>query len=150
MARRWAVAAALVCLAQTGAARNACEVLTKKDLDFASTKLSQSTREQLAISQCFYQAPAFANSVSLTLITGSDTALNGYWKGDASQEDQDIRTVEVDGVGDEALWSGNRINGALYVRTRGAILRISPGGAGDTQAKIDRSKSLAKLALKRL
>ena len=56
----------------------------------------------------------------------------------------------ITGVGDEAFWTGNRVGGALYVLKGSTYLRVSVGGAGDQQSKINKSKALARLALKRL
>ena len=56
----------------------------------------------------------------------------------------------VRGVGDEAFWVGNRLAGSLYVRKGSAVLRVSVGGAGTEEEKIEKSKALAKRALKRL
>lgn len=138
MKRCWIVGAALVCFAQAGAARNACELLTQKDLHFVSAKLSNSTRGELAVSQCFYEAPSFTDSVSLMMMTGSNDAVRRYWKANISDD------------GKTELWSGNYINGAYYVRARGAILRISPGGPGGVKEKTARAKALARRALRRL
>ena len=135
--KRWIVGAALVCFAQAGAARNACELLTQKDLHFVSAKLSNSTRGELAVSQCFYEAPSFTDSVSLMIMTGSSDAVRRYWKSNIDNDEKQV-------------WGGNQINGALYVRTRGAILRVSPGGPGGVKEKIARAKVLAKRALRRL
>lgn len=57
---------------------------------------------------------------------------------------------KIAGVGDEAFWTGSRVGGALYVLKDSTYLRISVGGAGDQQSKINKSKALARLALKRL
>jgi hypothetical protein len=56
----------------------------------------------------------------------------------------------VEGIGDEAFWTGNRVGGALFVLKGNAYLRISVGGAGDQAAKIEKSKTLAASALKQL
>lgn len=56
----------------------------------------------------------------------------------------------VEGVGDEAYWVGNRLAGALYVRGGDAFIRLSVGGKGGEQEKLQRSKRLARRILKRL
>ena len=58
--------------------------------------------------------------------------------------------LKVEGIGDEAFWTGNRVGGALFVLKGDAYIRISVGGAGDQAAKIDKSKALAEKALRRL
>jgi hypothetical protein len=82
--------------------------------------------------------------------------------GEAQREDRDQKSEKgeeeekknppkkVDGVGDEAYWSGNRFGGALYVLKRNVILRISIGGPDDQETKIEKSKRLAEKALGRL
>ncbi len=67
-------------------------------------------------------------------------------------EDEVIPPVKVDGVGDEAFWAPSRVGGALYVlkRNRDAFIRISVGGPGTEQEKIDKSKKLGLKALGRL
>jgi hypothetical protein len=58
--------------------------------------------------------------------------------------------LKVEGVGDEAYWTGTRVGGALYVLKGNSYIRISVGGAGDQAAKIEKSKKLAESVLKRL
>jgi hypothetical protein len=68
------------------------------------------------------------------------------------REDEVIPPTKIEGVGDEAFWSPTRVGGALYVlkRSRDAFLRISVGGPGSEQEKIEKSKKLALKALPRL
>ena len=56
----------------------------------------------------------------------------------------------VAGLGEEAYWVGNPITGALYVLQGDAFLRISVGGIREESARIEKSKALARAALKRL
>ena len=60
-----------------------------------------------------------------------------------------IPPKKIDGVGDEAYWSGNRFGGALYVLTKDVIIRVSVGGPNNEQTKIDKSKALAQKAIDR-
>jgi hypothetical protein len=57
---------------------------------------------------------------------------------------------KMDGVGEEAFWAGNRVGGALYVLKGDVFIRISVGGPGNEQAKLERSRQLAQKALMRL
>src|SRR5689334_7212788 len=153
MHRSLSLAAVLVCFAQTGAARNACEVLTRKDLAavqgeaFTATKLTENAQQ----SQCFYQLPTFSKSVSLVIISGKGRA---YWKSNFEnahgEEGEDEEVVRVKGVGDDAVWSGNHLVGALYVLRRDKILRISVGGPGTKEQKIAKARRLGARALGRL
>lgn len=154
MKRVFAIAAALVCLAQTGAARNACDVLTKKDLAavqgeaFSATKLTETSGS----SQCFYQLPTFSKSVSLVVMKGA--SVRDYWKSNFEkahgEEGEDEEIAHVDGIGDEAVWSGNHLVGSLYVLRRDTLLRISVGGPGTRAQKIAKARRLGARALARL
>ena len=161
MTKTLAIFAALACLAQAGAARNACEVLTKKDLaavqgeSFKSTKLTQSSDATLVHSQCFYELPTFPKSVSVVIMTPAPGAepMRSYWKRhfeEARSEEGEEETVRVRGVGDEAVWSGNHLVGSLYILRRNAILRLSVGGPGTKEQKIAKAKRLGLRALARL
>ena len=118
-----------------------------------------------AIAQCFYALPSQAKSVSLEVTRPDPTqsAPSGprdRWKslfhGDGDQEGEGEREEEggkpqpVSGIGDEAFWSGNPLVGALYVLKGDSYLRISIGGAEDASVKIQKTKTLAQKALKRL
>ena len=56
----------------------------------------------------------------------------------------------IAGVGDEAYWAGNSVTGSLYALRGDRILRVSAGGGASEQAKIEKAKKLAQLAIKRL
>jgi hypothetical protein len=56
----------------------------------------------------------------------------------------------VAGLGEEAYWVGNPITGAFYVLQGDTFLRISVGGVREEPARIEKSKALARAALKRL
>ena len=71
-------------------------------------------------------------------------------KGREEEEEEAAPAQKITGVGDEAFWTGSRVGGALYVLKGSTYLRISVGGAGDQKSKINKSKALARLALKRL
>jgi hypothetical protein len=69
---------------------------------------------------------------------------------EAEEEEEGPPPQKVAGVGDEAFWAGNRIMGALYVLKGNSILRISIGGVADQGLRLEKTKALARLALKRL
>jgi hypothetical protein len=64
--------------------------------------------------------------------------------------EEGAKPEKVNGLGDEAFWIGSRVGGALYVLKKDLYFRISVGGAGDERAKLNKSKTLAQNALKRL
>ncbi|MEA2326442.1 MAG: hypothetical protein QOE68_1401 [Thermoanaerobaculia bacterium] len=144
--------------------------------EFKSVKLTETESNGLTVSQCFYALPSFTDSVSVDLMRGKTAA---FWRGhfsnarEAADDDDDhdrdrsaamksappsheaeeehhSAALKVKGIGDDAVWSGNRVAGALYVLKRGTIVRISVGGGGNQEQKIERSKKLAARALRKL
>jgi len=157
---------------------NACQLLTARDIarvqgqEFKSVKLTESEANGLTVSQCFYSLPSFTNSVSVDIMRGKTKA---FWRGhfsnarEAADDDEDrdrdrdrakgrsreseeheSSALKVKGVGDAAVWSGNRAAGALYVLKGNTIVRVSVGGGGSQEEKIERSKKLAARALRKL
>ncbi|MEA2337216.1 MAG: hypothetical protein QOE82_1223, partial [Thermoanaerobaculia bacterium] len=139
---------------------NACQLLTARDIArvqgqaFTTVKLTETDANGLTVSQCFYTLPSFTNSVSVDLMRGKTTQ---FWRGhfgnarDAKDDDDEDRdrdrmkgappsreaeeehesaALKVRGIGDAAVWSGNRVAGALYVLKGETIVRVSVGGAG--------------------
>jgi hypothetical protein len=134
----------------------------------------------LVISQCYYQMPTMANSVVLNVTTpkrGSGSRIPGvFWeetfhkevekdrdgkrdrdrkKEKASErgeeEEEGPPPERIKGLGQEAFWSASRVGGALYVKRDDHILfRISIGGADNASTKLNKSKRLAQLVLKKL
>jgi hypothetical protein len=156
---------------------NACQLLTERDIarvqgeTLKSVKLTESNESGLRVSQCFYVLPSFTNSISVDVMRGK-TAV--FWRNhfaNARDDDNDrdrtaaIKTAppsreaeeerensarKVRGIGDAAVWSGNRAAGALYVLKGDTILRISVGGGGSQEQKIERSRKLAARALRKV
>jgi hypothetical protein len=71
-------------------------------------------------------------------------------KEERENEGENQKLLKINGVGDEAFWSGSPISGALYVLEGKSYLRLSIGGGGDVSARINKLKTLAQYALKRL
>lgn len=150
---------------------DACSLLTSKEIESVQgqpLQLPKSTGQSnggLAVSQCYFALPAISNSISLTLTQRSDGPdardPKEFWnetfhdekkeeKKRDEEEEKGAPPEKIDGVGDEAFWLGNRFGGALYVLKGNSFFRISVGGAGDKAAKIDKSKKLAEMVLKRI
>ena len=158
---------------------DACGLLTAEEVKsvqgeaFKETKASEGSDNGMVVSQCFFSLPTFANSVNLAVMqkgegNGARDPREFFEKtfaGRAESEREKEREKrerkseeekegsapqKIDGVGDEAFWTGNRVGGALYVLKHDAYIRVSIGGAGDQKTKIEKSKALARLALKRL
>ena len=134
----------------------------------------------LSSPQCYYALPTLSNSVSVTLTeqnpqAKSTQSMKDYWEmtfgkdehksererererekkkqetREGEEEEEGAPMEPVRGVGDEAFWSASRVGGALYVLKRDRYLRISVGGAGNIEAKLKKSKTLALKALKRI
>jgi hypothetical protein len=159
---------------------NACQLLTARDIarvqgeEFKSAKLTETEANGLIVSQCFYALPSFSSSVSVDVMRGKTSA---FWRGHFSgareavdndedrdrseakksaptsreaEEEHKAAALKVKGVGDAAVWSGNRVAGALYVLKGATIVRVSVGGGGSQEQKIERSKKLAARALRKL
>jgi len=158
---------------------NACQLLTARDIArvqgeaFKTAKLTETEANGLIVSQCFYALPSFTKSVSVDVMRGKTSS---FWRGHFSnareamddddrdrsaamksappsreaEEEHEAAALKVKGVGDAAVWSGNRAAGALYVLKGDTIVRVSVGGGGSQEQKIERSKKLAARALRKL
>ena len=143
-------------------------------------KSSAGVSAGMLMSQCYYNAREPNMSVSLAVIEHNPQDVSApdaksYWTesfrrlaGDESDEEKPGERKEkrggvereekekrvppkrLDGIGEEAYWSGNRFGGALYVLAKDAIVRISVGGPDNEETKIEKSKALAQKALSRL
>jgi hypothetical protein len=149
----------------TDAGPDACTLLTKEEIQavqgepFKETKPSRKSAAGLTVAQCYFELPTSVNSVVLTVMYkaagGSNPAES--WKeifhreqSRKKEEGEEREPLKVEGIGDEAFWTGTRVGGALYVLKGNCYIRISVGGAGDQAQKIEKSKTLAESALKRL
>jgi hypothetical protein len=147
----------------------ACTLLTKEEIaavqgePFKDSKPSQKSSGGLAISQCYFELPTTVNSIVLTITQraqGADARdpkqnwqeLFHREKGPEKKEEgkEEHRPEKIEGLGDEAFWTGSRVGGALYVLKGNSFIRISLGGGSDRAEKIEKSKSLAQSVLKRL
>jgi hypothetical protein len=68
----------------------------------------------------------------------------------AEAPDERSGAVAVEGFGEEAYWVGTAVYGALYVLRGDAYLRLSLGGPGDLESKLERARRLAAAVLPRL
>jgi hypothetical protein len=150
----------------TEAGADACTLLTKEEVQavqgepFKDTKPSQKMAAGLSISQCYFELPTAVNSIVLTVTrkaeSGGDPGQSWrdmFHRESASRKKEEAEEKEpqkIDGLGEEAFWTGNRVGGALFVLKGNCYIRISVGGAGDQARKIEKSKALAESVLKRL
>lgn len=145
----------------------ACTLLTKEETQavqgepFKDTKPSEHNGAGLIVSQCYFELPTSVNSIVLTVTRKAE---GGRDPGDSWREtfhreeparkkeegEEEKKPLKIDGLGDEAFWTGSRVGGALYVLKANTYIRISVGGAGNQEQKIEKSKTLAADVLKRL
>jgi hypothetical protein len=149
-----------------GPVGDACTLLTKEEIQavqgeiFKNTKPSQKVAAGLTVSQCYFELPTAANSVVLTVTRkaegGRDASqswqdiFHSERRSERKEEGEEKEPQKIDGLGEEAFWTGTRVGGALFVLKGNCYIRISVGGAGDQAKKIEKSKTLAESVLKRL
>jgi hypothetical protein len=71
-------------------------------------------------------------------------------RGEEEERERGLPPKKVDGIGDAAYWTANRMGGALYVLKNDVFIRISVGGPEGEEPMINRCKALAEKALSRL
>jgi hypothetical protein len=129
------------------------------------------------VAQCYFALPTTANSVVLNVTTareGASTNPRKFWestfthsseaprerdkgkdkaksgeKREAAEEEAP-KPEKIAGLGEDAYWLASRVGGALYVLKGDEFFRISVGGAGDANSKLNKSKTLAQRVLKKL
>ena len=150
--------------AETGA--GACTLLTKEEIQavqgetFKDTKPSHKLAAGLSVSQCYFELPTAANSVVLTVTRKAEGGrepsqswqeiFHSEKRSERKEEGGEKEPQKIEGLGEEAFWTGTRVGGALFVLKGNSYIRVSVGGAGDQAQKIEKSKALAEYVLKRL
>lgn len=150
---------------------DACALLTSKEIESIQGEPAQQTKAsgkpdgEMAVSQCYFALPTSSNSISLAVIQKGDGSSGrdpkAFWeetfhreheqeKGSEGEKEKGQPPQKIDGVGDEAFWSGDRVGGVLYVLKGDSYIRISVGGADNQATKIEKSKALAEIVLKRI
>jgi hypothetical protein len=160
------------------APRDVCSLITLAEIQtiqgspIRETKNSARSNAGFRVSQCFYTATEFSESVNLALIQPDpdDPARRSpkdFWKEkfgpyntNENEHDGKAKTEageekgpppkKISGLGDDAYWVGNRFGGILYVLKGDAFISISLGGTTDEATKRERSRTLAQRALQRL
>jgi hypothetical protein len=69
---------------------------------------------------------------------------------DFERERESGKPLPIPGLGEEAYWVASPVASALYVLKGEMFLRISVGSAGQESARMEKSKALARAALKHL
>jgi len=139
------------------------------------TKPSNQPGTGLLMLQCLFRTTTPTRSVSLAIAAPSALSPRAFWRkqfhpgqstakekdsdkaekksvaGRKDQEEEEsTRPRAIAGLGEEAYWVGGPIAGALYVLKGNTFLRISVGGIREEPARIEKSKALARIALKRM
>ena len=140
------------------------EIQAVQGSPITDTKSSDVPGGVFLVGQCYYAAAESSKSVSLA-VTRSNPQLNksvrDYWKetfgrfsskenneeaekkreeaarGERrrGEEEEGRPPKKIEGVGEEAFWSGNRFGGALYALKKETIVRVSVGGPGNEEEK---------------
>lgn len=127
--------------------------------------------------QCVFHTPTAAKSVSLEVATvnhsnSSAATPRKFWRNqfyasglrekeaptDAKpaggltieSQNEERKPQRIEGVGEEAYWVGNPVTGILYVLQGDVFLRLSIGGIREESARLEKSKALARAAIRRL
>jgi len=139
------------------------------------TKPSNQPGTGLLMLQCLFRTTTPTKSVSLAIAAPSAMSPRAFWRKqfhpaqDAAkekdsaraekrsvaerkeqEEEESTRPRAIAGLGEEAYWVGGPIAGALYVLKGNTFLRISVGGIREEPVRIEKSKALARIALKRM
>ena len=153
-------------------APDACALLSSREIasvqgeSVRRAKESRLPSTRFEVSQCFYELPTFAKSVSLEVTrarAGEPRTPRDGWremfdrrrepKREEEEEREERKTSEprrVTGVGEDAYWLGNAVGGALYVLRKDSWFRLSVGGPETEAVKIEKLKKLARRAANRL
>jgi hypothetical protein len=157
-----------------------CKLLSNEEIEavqgepLKETKASAQPSGGMLMSQCVFHTATSAKSVNVALATPNPAGNSGlmprkFWQRQfhfTEVKENEIRAADKDlepepeeegtkarpiaGPGEEAYWVGNAVAGALYVLQGDVFLRISVGGVREESARIEKSKALARAAMKRL
>jgi len=149
--------------------RDPCGLLTDAEVRAVQRQVptkkisSEQPAGAFRFTQCFYRTQELSSSVSVALgLPVTDNKRSGprdYWRAQFKREHREEREESdekkneprrIAGLGDEAYWVGDPVTGALYVLRGEVFLRVSVGGPRAQAEKIERAKTLAVYALKRL
>jgi len=152
---------------------DACSLLTSADIESVqgvavkATKPSLNSQGGVTVSQCYFLLPTAADSIVLTVTQKSGGAdardpkeawseifrsakEAGSAPAEQEKEKQSAPPQQISDLGDEAFWAPQRFGGALYVLKSDIYISLSIGGPADQATKLQKSKVLAEMVLKRL
>ena len=164
---------------QTKAA-DPCKLLTRSDIQTVQGDAVQETKPStppfggLVLSQCIFRTANPSKSVSVAIASAGSASPRAFWqkqfhsghpeseekekenpeagrKGEKEREEEEgTQPRAIQGVGEQAYWVGSPMVGALYVLKGDTFLRISVGGIREESVRIEKSKALARIAIKRM
>jgi hypothetical protein len=150
------------------------EIATIQEAKLVEAKASAGREGETAVAQCFFLTDPMARSISVRWVMpaagGDADAARAHWqevfhgeKGEEEaeehareraerreEEEEERPPLPVAGVGEEAFWTADAASGALYVLAGRTFLRISVGGVTDPALRQERTRQLARAALRRL
>ena len=150
---------------------DACSLLTSQEIEaiqgapLKDTKPSANSQGGLTVSQCYFLLPVAADSIVLTVTQNPGGSSSGDPKQSWERIFQDDKETEsarekeeskspppekIRDLGDEAFWAPRRFGGTIYVLKGNMYISISVGGSGEQATKLQKSKALAEIVLKRL
>ena len=153
---------------------DACTLLTSDEIKVVQgealkmTKPSQQAGHEFVIDICYYELPTPSNSISLSLAQPNPNkkgSVREFWENSFGDSEHGRKEKEregegeieegapprkIAGLGQEAFWFSSPIGGVLYVLKGDHYIRISVGGKGSSEAKLNKSKALAQKAIARL
>lgn len=153
---------------------DACTLLTSDEIKVVqgealkTTKPSQQAGHEFVIDICYYELPTPSNSISLSLAQPNPNkkgSVREFWENSFGDSEHGRKEKEregegeieegapprkIAGLGQEAFWFSSPIGGVLYVLKGDHYIRISVGGKGTSEAKLNKSKALAQKAIARL
>lgn len=153
---------------------NACSLIDSSEIaasqsgEVKSADAANQKVGALAISRCYYAVFSKEKtdlSVHLEVIqsdpaSANSDALAKYWeksvhragmKGEEEEEGEEAPEAKpVSGVGEQAFWFGSDKGGVFYAMAKNRLVRLSLGGPGSAQSKIEKSKTLVMAVFSRL
>jgi len=141
-----------------------CSAVTANDVfgifgaAFDEPRKSVQTSGDITVTQCYYGQPVRYAADSMTIEYTTAPDIHELWEKqfepgeehEREEERGEKHRIEVEGLGRDAYWGGNRVSGALYVLAPRAIMRISIGGQGDVASKMEKAKKVAMKALEKM
>lgn len=156
---------------------DACSLLTHAEVEASEgdkvqeTKGSSQMAQGIRRSECIYRTVTPSKSVSVSLFSSEDSSKKAawnYWRQQFHSEREEAKHGDKDrgkqksgekegagptpipGLGEEAYWISNPVSSVLYVLQGERFVRISVGGVRKQSARLEKSKTLARAALKRM